>query len=99
MKLLGGPDQPAIGFAVGVERVVALLEGQGTSVVRTPDLFMVALGEKAEKACFNWVMDLRRSGYWVEMDYGEKGLKSQMKKAGRLGAKKVLIIGEDELIS
>ena len=36
---------------------------------------------------------------WVEMDYGSKGLKSQMKKAGRLGARKVLIAGEDELAS
>jgi len=66
-------------------------------VVRTPDLFIAALGEDAEKTCFNWMADLRRSGYWVEMDYGGKGLKSQMKKAGRFGVKKVLIVGEDEL--
>jgi len=99
VKLLGGPDQPAIGFALGVERVIALLEAGESPDVRRPDLFIAALGEKAEKTCFNWVMDLRRAGYWVEMDYSAKGLKSQMKKAGRLGAGKVLIIGEDELVS
>jgi len=99
VKLLGGPDQPAIGFAVGVERVVALLEEEGTLEDRKPDLFIAALGEAAEKACFNWVIDLRKSGLWVEMDYGAKGLKAQMKKAGRLGAKKVLMVGEDELTS
>ena len=99
VKLLGGSDQPAIGFAVGVERVIALLEEEGPPVVRTPDLFIAALGEDAGKTCFNWVTGLRRSGYWVEMDYGGKGLKSQMKKAGRFGVKKVLIVGEDELAS
>lgn len=99
VKLLGGPDQPAIGFAVGVERVIALLEEQGASEVKRPDLFVVAMGEDAEKRCFNWVMDLRKCGHWVEMDYSGKGLKSQMKKAGRLGVKKVLIVGEDELVS
>ncbi|OPX38508.1 MAG: histidine--tRNA ligase, partial [Desulfobacteraceae bacterium 4484_190.1] len=57
------------------------------------------IGETAEKASFNWVMYLRKSGLWVEMDYSSRGLKSQMKKAGRLGARKVLIVGEDELTS
>ena len=41
----------------------------------------------------------RKSGLWVEMDYGGKGLKAQMKKAGRFGVRKVLIIGDDELAS
>jgi len=99
VKLLGGPDQPAIGFAVGVERVIALLEEVRKAEMKMPDLFIAALGENAEKTCFNWVMDLRKSGLWVEMDYSGKGLKSQMKKAGRFGVKKVLIIGDDELAS
>lgn len=99
VKLLGGPDQPAIGFAVGVERIIALLEEGGKAEMKMPDLFIAALGENAETACFNWVMDLRKSGLWVEMDYGGKGLKAQMKKAGRFGVKKVLIIGDDELTS
>ena len=99
VKLLGGPDHPAIGFALGMERVVSLLEEKTASEERNPDLFVAALGENAEKVCFNWIMELRKSGMWVEMDYGSKGLKAQMKRAGRLGAKKVFIIGEDELVS
>jgi len=97
VKLLGGPDQPAIGFAVGIERVIALLEEKGQSEAKSPDLFIAALGKAAETLCFNWVVGLRKSGFWVEMDYGRKGLKSQMKKAGRLAVKKVLILGENEL--
>ncbi|MEE9418674.1 MAG: histidine--tRNA ligase [Desulfatiglandaceae bacterium] len=99
VKLLGGPDHPAIGFAVGMERVVSLLEEDGRSEARYPDLFIAALGESAEKACFNWTMELRKAGIWVEMDYASKGLKAQMKKADRLGAKKVFIVGDDELAS
>jgi histidyl-tRNA synthetase len=44
-------------------------------------------------------MDLRKSGFWVEMDWGSKGLKALMKKADRLGARKVLIVGDNELAS
>lgn len=99
VKLLGGPDHPAIGFAVGVERVVSLMEEEDSAEIKSPDLFLAALGENAERASFQWVADLRKSGLWVEMDYGSKGLKAQMKKAGRLGAKKVLIVGDDEFSS
>ncbi len=96
-RLLGGPDHPAIGFAVGVERVVALLEENAPREVGRPDIFLAALGETAQKACFRWTVELRKAGLWVEMDYGSGGLKSQMKKADRLGAHKVLMVGEDEL--
>ena len=97
VKLLGGPDHPAIGFAVGVERVVALLEDGHAFDPKEPDLFIAALGETADSASFKWMAELRKAGIWVEVDYGLRGLKSQMKKAGRLGAKKVLIVGENEL--
>ncbi|MDY7037050.1 MAG: histidine--tRNA ligase, partial [Thermodesulfobacteriota bacterium] len=91
-KLLSGPDHPAIGFAVGVERVIALMEEECAPEIKKPDLFIVALGETAQKTCFNLTMELRKSGLWVEMDYGQKGLKAQMKRADRLGAIKVFIV-------
>lgn len=97
VKLLGGPDHPAIGFAVGMERVCALLEERMMSDAERPDIFIAALGNPAETACFNWALDLRRLGFRVEMEYGSKGLKAQMKRADRLGTRKVLIIGNDEL--
>ena len=99
VKLLGGPDHPATGFAVGMERVIALLEEREALEPKRPDLFIAALGKTAEELSFDWAARLRKAGLWVEMDYGSKGLKAQMKKAGRLGAGKVLIAGEDELAS
>ena len=99
LALLGGPDVPAIGFAVGMERVVALLEENFEYRPRTPDLFIAALGEDAERKAFAWASGLRKSGLWVEMGYGSRGLKSQMKRAGRLGADKVLIVGDAEIAS
>jgi len=96
VKTLGGPDHPAIGFAVGVERVVALLEASKPVEHRKPDLFIAALGENVSLLAFQWMTALRKQGFWVEMDYGGKGLKSQMKKANRLEAQNVLIVGDDE---
>ena len=97
VRLLGGPDHPAIGFAVGVERVVALIEEDPPFQDRRPDLFIAALGEAAGNAAFKWAEGLRSKGFWVELDYGSAGLKSQMKKADRLGARHVLILGDNEL--
>jgi histidyl-tRNA synthetase len=65
----------------------------------TPDLFVAGLGDRAEKKIFYWVHELRKAGIWVEMEYGSKGLKAQMKRADRIGAKRVLIVGDDELAS
>ena len=96
VKTLGGPDHPAIGFAVGVERVVALLEASKPVDPRKPDLFIAALGENVSLQAFQWMTALRKQGLWVELDYGGKSLKSQMKKANRLGAQNVLIVGDDE---
>ena len=97
VKLLGGPDHPAIGFAIGVERLVTLLDEGKEQASINPQLFVAALGEKAEREVFNWVNDLRKWGVWAEMEYASKGLKAQMKRADRLGAKKVFIVGDDEL--
>ena len=96
VKQLGGPDHPGMGFAIGVERLVTLLEDAKWGEP-TPDLFVAALGPNAEKEVFNWIHALRKSGLWVETAYGSKGLKAQMKRADRLGAKKVFIVGDDEL--
>lgn len=97
IKLLGGPDHPGIGFAIGVERVVALLEEEGGHEAKRPDCFIAALGEAAQDASFRWAALLRKNGLSVEMDYGSKGLKAQMKKADHLRTKRVLIVGDDEL--
>jgi len=96
---LEGPDHPGIGFALGVERLVALLEDSVKKDYEKPEIFIAGLGDAVEKNAFAWVTELRRSGIMAEMEYGSKGLKAQMKRADRLGAKKVLIVGDDELAS
>jgi len=97
VSLLGGPDHPAIGFALGLERAVALIGDAHPLEDRRPDLFIAALGGAATRAAFRWAVDLRTEGLWVEIDYPAGGLKSQMKKADRLGARHALIVGENEL--
>ena len=97
MKELGGPDSPSIGFAIGEERVVELLEEQGRPEADGPDIFLAPLGREAEEKAFMLVQELRKAGLRCEMDYRPAGLKAQMKHGDRLGARKVLIIGEDEL--
>jgi histidyl-tRNA synthetase len=98
-KQLGGPDHPAIGFALGIERLVTLLDEQDPQAAPVPDLFIAGLGPEAEIKVFRWGNALRRAGLWVEIDYGSKGLKAQLKRADRLGARRVLIVGDNELAS
>ena len=99
IKLLGGPDHPAIGFAIGMERIIALMEMGRPLEESKPDLFIAAIGDAADRASFVWAGKLRKSGLRIELDYALHGLKSQMKKAGRLKAGKVLIVGDDEMAS
>jgi histidyl-tRNA synthetase len=98
-RQLGGPDHPAIGFALGIERLVTLLDEQDRQAAPVPDLFIAGLGPEAEKKVFRWANTLRKGGLWVEMDYSSKGLKAQIKRADRLGARRVLIVGDNELAS
>jgi histidyl-tRNA synthetase len=97
IKELGGPDYPAIGFAIGMERVVELLNESGYQGEDTLDLFMIPLGKEAEDKVFIWLQKLRDAGIRCDMEYRSVGLKAQMKHADRLNAKKVFIVGEDEL--
>lgn len=95
IEQLGGPALPGIGFAMGVERVVLLLEQQ--EFAKRPDLFIAALGEPARKEAFRLMCALQRDGVSVEADYEGKSLKSQMRRADKFNARFTLIIGEDEL--
>lgn len=98
VKQLGGPDHSAIGFAAGIERLVTLLdEESGAGNGDAPEIFLAGIGERAEKMAFGWLNELRRSGIYAEMEYGSKGLKALMKRADRLGARRTLIVGDEEL--
>ncbi len=93
---IGGPSVPAIGFAIGVERLVMLLPGE-KSFSRHPDVFLAALGKEAQERGFALAQEMRDAGIWVEFDYEGKSLKSQMRKADRMKTPRVLILGEEEL--
>ncbi len=95
---LGGPDVPAIGFAIGMERLIMLLQQEQREVVRTPKFFIAGLGEQPHESAFLIAQQLRGRGLEVEMDYEGRSLKSQMRRADKSGARYVLILGEDELM-
>ncbi|MEW6078848.1 MAG: histidine--tRNA ligase [Thermodesulfobacteriota bacterium] len=98
VKMLGGPDQPAVGFAVGCERLIELVRQSNRLTIETGvDLFIAALGSEIREKAFRWMSELQLFGFSVEMCFDERGLKSQMKQADRLGAAETLIIGESEL--
>lgn len=97
VKELGGPDIPAVGFAIGAERLVALLNQQQEAIEASPLLFVAVLGETALDRGFDLIQRLRAQGLAAEMDFGQRSLKAQMTMANRRGANYVLILGDQEL--
>ncbi len=97
VKELGGPDIPGIGFAIGFERLLAMIPEDPDSVAVTPDLFIAALGDEAQEFAFRLCNRLRMNGVRTEMDYHGKSLKSQMKRADKFRCRLALILGEREI--
>jgi histidyl-tRNA synthetase len=93
---IGGLEIPGIGFAIGMERLVSLLP-KDKEFIQTPHLFIAALGEEPLKEAYRLVNQLHLKGIRAELDYEGKSLKSQMRRADKLKARYVLILGEDEL--
>jgi histidyl-tRNA synthetase len=98
VKELGGKDTPAIGFAFGMERLVLAL-GKTEKVkskgwgIKT---FIAVTGEELYGEAFKLLETFRRSGIASEIDYDARSLKAQMRKAEKIGAKFVVILGEEE---
>ena len=99
VKALGGPDTPATGFAIGFDRLAEIVGLQKKIVAPSADLFIAALGPQCQALAFDWSCRLSRNGVRTELDLTGRSLKSQMKKANRLGVRHVLILGERELMS
>lgn len=95
----GGKDTPAIGFAAGVERLILCLEKEGKLKAKQNelDVFVAILGEKVKQTGLKLVQGLRSNGLKCDMDFLNRSLKAQMREANRQNAKKVIIIGEDEI--
>ncbi|MFW5985860.1 MAG: histidine--tRNA ligase [Halanaerobiales bacterium] len=98
---VGGRSVPGIGFAMGLERLMLILDKQGIELpVETGiDLYITVIGERARKAAFKYMYQLRNAGFKVEIDYLDRSVKGQMKSADRMNARYTIIIGDNELES
>lgn len=97
----GGTYTPAVGFAVGVERLMELFEMTNNKeiVEKVPDLYIVALGENENLKSIEIAEKLRKKGFYIEKDIMERSFKAQFKYADKIKCKYIIIIGENELES
>jgi histidyl-tRNA synthetase len=96
---LGGNPAPAVGFAVGIERLLMVMEQTGVVIPEEekPTVYLAGMDEVCRKKAFELCMKLRLSGVNAETDHMEKSLKAQFKYADKIGAKYVAVIGGNEL--
>lgn len=99
VKEVGGQDTPAVGFAMGAERLLEVFERYNKDVVKPKvmDLYVANIGEKANEFATELVLKLRDKGVFVEKDICERSLKAQFKYADKNNAKFVLTLGDDEV--
>ena len=96
---LGGQKTPSLGFAMGLERLMLLMEAQNVPFpeANMPDLFVVALGDKATLKAVEIVKDMRAEGFTALLDLNQRSVRAQMKYADKLGAKFNIVIGDNEV--
>jgi histidyl-tRNA synthetase len=99
VETLGGKATPAVGFGMGMERLLLALEAQGVDLpeITTPPVWLVVQSSAARDAALHLLRDLRRSGLPADMDLAGRSFKAQMKLADRAGATVALLLGDDEL--
>lgn len=99
VESIGGPDQPGVGLGLGLERTVMLLDNQEADWgdLNRVDVYLVGLGEAAERETVKLLHRLRNRGIAAERDYSGRKMKAQMKSADRLRARYTAILGDDEL--
>ena len=93
---LGGPKTPSIGWAIGVERLI-ILAGDTILQSKSPDIYVIHRGEKAEKLALNITCKLRSANFSIELDYSGSSFSKQFKRADKSRAKWAIVIGEDEV--
>ena len=98
VEKLGGDKTPACGFALGLERIILLLETKEITHQINPDMYILNLGHNARGNAFNIAELLRDHSYKVAVNLEGASFKSQMKKADKSGAKIALILGDDEVV-
>jgi len=101
-ELLGGPETPGVGVAIGLERIVILMKELGVQppAPATPDLFLAYLGEEPRRASLKLMDELRRTDVGVYFALGrDRGLRSQLREADKRGVRYTVILGGNELES
>jgi histidyl-tRNA synthetase len=98
-EMIGGPELPSVGWALGVDRTVLALRAEGVrlELPSATDVFAVPIGDEARRSLFRVVTELRREGVAADFAYGGKGMKNAMKSANRSGARFALLAGERDL--
>ena len=96
---LGGPEMPGVGFGMGIERLLLVMESAG-AVIPEPEplqVFLCTMGAAARVKAFELLAQLRQAGISADMDHAARSMKAQFKYADKLGAKYTLSIGDNEL--
>lgn len=98
---IGGPDMPGVGFGLGKERLLLLMDacGHDFGAEPCPQLFLAWIGDEARSYAVSLLHELRSKGIRADIDTRERNLKGQMKYANKLGAAFTAVIGEDEVSS
>ena len=96
---MGGPHLPALGFAMGLERLLMVLRAQNAPFPKEPtcEVYFASMGEQAARRCFAIARSLREGGVAAECDTVGRGLKAQMKYANKIGALYTIVVGDNEL--
>lgn len=96
---LGGQPTPSLGYAMGIERLLMVMDAQGIEIPKpsTCDLYIASLGDEAGKRAFSLIRQLRQASLSAEGDIVGRGLRAQMKYADKIGAKFSMVIGDDDL--
>lgn len=101
IEQMGGPATASLGFAMGIERLLMVLESQNKDFGEKPvcDIYIAPMGEAAERKASCLCTLLRKEGISAQTDICGRGLKAQMRYANKIGAKYSLVLGDDELSS
>lgn len=99
IEQLGGQSTPAVGFGMGIERVIMLMETENAPFKKDDDvkLFIVTMDDKAKDKAFEIVYKLRCCGIKAEMEHAGRGVKAQFKYADKINAENIIVLGENEL--
>lgn len=99
LKLMDGPDLPAMGFGTGIERIIQTMQKQNAFIPPAPGpkLYIIALGEASREYCFDLLHQLRKKGVSCQMDFSQRKLAKIMQHANQLGAQNIFVIGENEI--